>query len=170
MISETCKHSAVLAPWCQGIGADLGFGGDPIVPHAITFDLPTPYARVGRERQILRGDARDLSMFCDSALDFVYQSHLIEDFDFPDIKRIVQEVHRVLCPGGRFVCCNPDEELYREHCRRLGERPNEHHRHADFSLVMFERFIEEFFPGQWRIRLREELSRDYSFLLVLEKR
>ena len=35
--SETSAVRDLLAPYCAGDGLDLGYGGDPIVPHAIAL-------------------------------------------------------------------------------------------------------------------------------------
>jgi len=42
--SETSKCRDRLSKFCTGCGLDIGFGGDPIVEHAIRIDLPHPYA------------------------------------------------------------------------------------------------------------------------------
>jgi len=55
--SETSKCRNRLAPYCKGYGLDLGFGGDPITPHAIRADLPTPYTEVEQSPVQLGGDA-----------------------------------------------------------------------------------------------------------------
>jgi len=55
--SETSKRLNRLAPYCKGYGLDLGFGGDPITPHAIRADLPTPYTEVEQSPVQLGGDA-----------------------------------------------------------------------------------------------------------------
>ena len=92
-ISETSRSRTTLAPFCEGYGVDLGFGGDPIAPHAIRVDLPRPYTAVGDLSVQLGGDATDLVWFRDGVLDFVYSSHLLEDFD--DTERVLREWLRV---------------------------------------------------------------------------
>jgi len=44
-VSETSKCRDSLAPFCNGDGVDIGYGGDPIVPNAICMDLPDSYAK-----------------------------------------------------------------------------------------------------------------------------
>ena len=137
--SETSKCRARLAPWLTGYGVDLGFGGDPIVPHAIGVDMPQPYSGVGRKPVQLGGDATRLVWFQDGALDFVYSSHLLEDF--VDVERVLTEWMRVLRPGGRLVIFCPDEPVYRRHCATTGQPYNTHHVHADFSLAYVKRAL-----------------------------
>lgn len=170
MSSETTKVRAILAPYCIGTGFDIGFGGDPIVPDAITVDLARPYTRVGAARQILRLDARDLSPICDGCADFVYSSHLLEDFAWPDIHRAVAEWRRILRPGGLLVVCCPDERRYRAHCAARGEAPNEHHSIADFSLLSFRVFLSVFCPAEWvEVFTSDATEETYSWCLVARK-
>jgi SAM-dependent methyltransferase len=130
--SETSKCRARLAPYCTGYGADLGFGGDPITATAVRVDMPSPYAAVGAYPVQLGGDASDLYWFRDGVLDYVFSSHLLEDFD--DTKAALREWLRVLKPGGRLVLFCPDEQRFRAHCARTGQPYNPAHKHAHFSL------------------------------------
>ena len=64
--SETSKFRYLFLDYCKGNGIDIGFGGDPILPTAITIDLPIPYAETGESSQNLRGDGRNLYWFNDN--------------------------------------------------------------------------------------------------------
>lgn len=142
--SETSKCRARLASFCTGYGLDLGFGGDPIAPHAIRMDAPSPYTQVGVCPVQLGGNAADLHWFRDGVLDFVFSSHLLEDFE--DTTAVLREWLRVLRPGGRLVIYCPDEACYREHCRRTGQFHNPNHKHPDFSLDFVKRRLAGLFP------------------------
>lgn len=131
-VSETSKCRASLAPFCIGDGMDIGFGGDPIVPHAICMDMVEAYARYESHSQHLHGDAANLHWFRDECLDFIYSSHVLEDFH--DTRVVLDEWLRVLKPGGHLVLYLPDEQTYRAYCRSQGKPPNAHHIHEDFSL------------------------------------
>jgi len=130
--SETSKCRARLLPFCTGYGADLGFGGDPISLQAIRMDSPRPYADTGTHSVQLGGDATKLVWFRDGVLDYIYSSHLLEDF--VDTEAVLREWLRVLKPGGNLIIFCPDEQVYRAHCQRTGQMYNENHKHADFSL------------------------------------
>jgi Methyltransferase domain len=130
--SETSKCRARLAPYCVGYGLDLGPGGDPITESAVRIDLPEPYSRVGALPVQLGGDASDLYWFRDGVLDFVYSSHLLEDYEDPKV--VLIEWLRVLRPGGNLVIFCPDEQVFRAHCIKTGQPYNHHHKLADFSL------------------------------------
>ena len=57
-MSETSRCRERLKKFCVGYGIDVGYGGDPILPSAITVDLPHPYTKVGDAPLNLGGDAR----------------------------------------------------------------------------------------------------------------
>lgn len=165
-MSETKKCREHLAKFCVGQGIDLGFGGDPIVPWAITFDLPKPYAHEGDAPQNLAGDARDLSIFSDDVFNFVFSSHLLEDF--VETEAVLREWTRVLKPGGNLVLYCPDEQRYRRVCAQTGQPYNEAHKIADFGLGHVRRAvasISELYP----VYAFEEAD-GYSFEFVARKR
>lgn len=163
-VSETSKCRASLAPFCVGNGVDVGYGGDPIVPHAISMDLPSPYAAYARHPQHLHGDARQLRWFADGSLDFVYSSHVLEDFD--DTAAVLDEWLRVLVPGGHLVLFLPDEPTYRAHCQRRGQPPNPHHIHDDFGPDTLRRLAAERPVEVCHFRFPVGV---YSFEMVLRK-
>jgi hypothetical protein len=116
-ISETSTVRQEVVAYCQGNGVDIGYGGDPVVPTAITIDQPPPYTpHLGSQPQNLMGDGADLRWFKDNSLDYVYSSHLIEDFE--ETAPVLKEWLRVLKPGGYMVLVAPVEKIYREHCWR----------------------------------------------------
>jgi SAM-dependent methyltransferase len=163
--SETSKCRKRLAPYCIGQGVDLGPGGDPITETAIRVDLPQPYSQAGLLPPQLRGDARKLIWFRDACLDYVYSSHLLEDFE--DTKPILIEWLRVLKPGGHLVLFCPDERVFREHCRATGQRYNEMHKQPDFSLAKVEVILTDI--GQTTTFHTTPLIDIYSWELVARK-
>lgn len=164
-ISETskCRHS--LARYCQGDGIDIGFGGDPIVPHAICMDMPQGYANYAHHVQHLHGDARNLHWFSADSLDWVYSSHVLEDFE--DTRSVLYEWLRVVRPGGYIVLYLPDEQAYRAHCSHQCKPPNIHHIHEFFSLD----FVVSCLDGRDDIEIVHQQFPVgiYSFELVLRK-
>lgn len=163
--SETSKCRARLLPFCTGYGVDLGFGGDPISAQAIRVDSPRPYADTGGAPVQLGGDATKLHWFRDGVLDYVYSSHLLEDF--PDTEGVLREWLRVLKPGGNLIIFCPDEPVYREHCRRTGQMYNEHHKHADFSLRTVKATLQKI--GGVKFIHENALVDIYSWELVAQK-
>ena len=143
--SETSVCRERLAQFCTGDGLDLGCGGDLIVPHAIGIDLPKPYASVGRTPIPLRGDARYLHWFADNCLDFVFSSHLLEDFGANWTLAVLLEWQRVIKVGGHLVIYGPDEPTYRDSGRTClsalsrwisGKNEKTLHRAARFAIVL----------------------------------
>ena len=164
-VSETAKCRDRLAPYCTGYGLDLGPGGDPITAHAIRVDLERPYLAWGPAPVQLGGDATRLHWFRDGVLDFVYSSHLLEDFD--DTEAVLREWLRVLRPSGRLVLFCPDEQVYRRHCRETGQNYNVHHRHETFSLKFVQAVLDRI--GGVEVVHQNPLVDIYSWELVVAK-
>jgi SAM-dependent methyltransferase len=162
--SETAKARKVLGPYCMGDGVDVGFGGDPVVPRAICVDLNKPYAYYSEAPQQLQGDGARLHWFADNSLDYVYSSHLLEDFPHP--LEVLKEWVRVVKIGGLVVLFLPDEQRYRAFCRDQGLPPNPHHTHEHFSLPwLLSQLV--FFPNLQVVHAHQR--EDYNFELVLKK-
>lgn len=171
-MSETslCRH--ITAPFCQGNGCDVGSGGDPVVPWAIQVDLPDEafirYGHAHEETKPIqyRGDARNLP-FKDETMDFVYSSHLIEDFE--DWPVVLEEFSRVLRPGGNLVIMVPDKKRFRAAVAG-GQNDNASHKH-EFFVGELTRWVDENFGFQV---LFDQLTlvrgpEDYNILFVARK-
>jgi predicted SAM-dependent methyltransferase len=163
--SETSKCRKRMVPFCVGYGLDLGFGGDPINETAIRVDLPNPYAKTGTYPVQLGGDATKLRWFADGTLDYIYSSHLLEDF--ADTRAVLVEWLRVLKPDGRLLIFCPDQVAYEAYCTQHGLVPNQHHAHADFSL----RKVQDILAGIGGTKEihAANLVNVYSWELVVEK-
>jgi len=163
--SETSKCRQRLSPFCAGSGIDIGAGGDPIVPTAVIVDLPSPYTTVGRKSVQLGGDARDLHWFKDGVLDYAFSSHVLEDFEQPEM--VIREWLRVLRPKGRLILYCPDQQRYLTYCRKHRHTINPHHFHSDFSLA----FVLNRLPAEIPCEVEYQNAEvdDYSWELVLLK-
>jgi SAM-dependent methyltransferase len=137
--SETSLSRTRLLPFCAGNGLDLGPGGDPISLSAVRIDLLDPYFSASEIPVQLAGSADNLYWFKDSCLDYIYSSHLLEDFQ--DTESVLREWTRVLKPGGKLIIYCPDEQLYRAYCLKKGQSYNYHHVHADFSLAKVKEIV-----------------------------
>lgn len=128
--SETAKHRDVTARFCKGNGIDIGSGGDPVVPEAIQIELPEEqfwHYNSGKkiEGAIYQREGH-LLPFKDETLDYVYSSHLLEDYS--DWSPVLDEWVRVLKLGGHLIILVPDKERWMAYVRRGGP-PNCQHRH-----------------------------------------
>ena len=167
--SETSTARDILAPYCEGLGLDLGAGGAKIVPHAWAFDLHRPYTKVGEDRQQLRGDCRSLSFICDEALDYVYSSHLLEDFTYEQLRSIIlPEWRRVLRSSGLLILNCPDQQRFVAHCRATGQGMNLAHKEDDFSLLTFKHEVLDL-TGPWINEFVQPNHGAYSWLGVWRK-
>lgn len=164
--SETSAVADVLAPYCTGIGVDMGYGGMKIVPTAWAFDMPTPYVKLPHDRQQLRGTCENLSFICDGALDYIYSSHLLEDFTYQHLATvIIPEWRRVLKQGGLLIINCPDQQRFVSHCQKTGQPMNAAHKESDFSLKTFQQNVLNQ-TGPWFTDLEEPSHGAYSWLLV----
>jgi len=164
--SETSRCRSNLAKYCMGDGLDLGYGGEAINETAICVDMPRKYCNYLDQPQHLHGDARNLHWFKDDVFDYVYSSHLLEDFD--DTESVLKEWVRVVKPGGKIILFLPDEQTYRKHCEKTNQPPNCMHKHDDFSLEYMERIILKI--GGLEIEYKKYPVAKYSFELVFRKK
>ena len=50
--------------------------------------------------------------FSDNSFEQVYCSHVLEHFEFSDLKRLLKDVYRILKPGGKFLISVPNASIY----------------------------------------------------------
>jgi predicted SAM-dependent methyltransferase len=169
MSSETSKSRQILAPYCVGMGMDVGYGGEKVVKDAWAFDMPNPYTCVGEDRQQLRGDCRQFPFLCDNALDYIYSSHVLEDFTYAELENIITEWRRVLKIGGLIITNCPDQQKFLAHCAKTGQGTNDAHKEQDFSLNNFKhRVINR--CGDWEVVYEQDNFDNYSWLQVIKKK
>lgn len=126
--SETAKYRTLTVPYCKGAGLDIASQGSPVVPWAWQLDLPPAefehYNGGGAPRGPiqLRGNARRLPVESGS-LDFVYSSHLLEDFPQETWPDILGEWSRVLKSNGYLIILVPERTRWAAAIAR-GQSPN----------------------------------------------
>lgn len=135
--SETAKYRHLVEKYCYtddgvpGAGVDVASQGDRVVPWAMSFDLPeadfSAYCGGHPPKGVihLRGQATNLP-FCNESLDFLYSSHLLEDY--LEWEPVVREWLRVLRPNGYLIILIPDKTRWAAAIEK-GQSPNCSHRH-----------------------------------------
>ena len=161
-MSETASARPYLERFCVGRGLDIGFGGDPIKPDAITVDKNPDFSPT------VVCDAAKLP-FPDNNFDYVYSSHCLEDFE--DTKAVLKEWLRVLKPGGNMVLFLPEQEDYIAHCQEHSVLPNLDHKHDRFGFLYVVRCFFKVGVGTVAIYYEEAPTtyNPYSFALVCRK-
>ena len=165
-MSETARHRELFKPYTTGMGLDLGYGGDPLNNSCITVDLPQKYTSVGDNKvQQLFGSALDLYWFKDGVLDYIYSSHLIEDFD--DTEQALVEWLRVIKSGGYLCLLFPDEQVYRS--RTESKYWNASHKYEDFGLKFLLNVLDKF--DGIKVLDQKELfdHNDYNCMIIVQK-
>jgi O-methyltransferase len=165
--SETSFCRERLKVYCNGNGLDIGFGGDPIVPSAITIDRSNFNYSVGGQPLNLCGDAADLFWFRDGVMDYVFSSHLLEDFEKSMTKSVLLEWIRVLKVGGCLVLYLPDEQKFRRHCDSTGQPYNAAHSIPEFNLDYMKGMIKDI-PGLEVVH-EDPSCEEYSFEIAIKK-
>lgn len=137
-MSETAIYRHLTKKYCYradgepGCGVDVASQGDSVVPWAMGLDLPSEEFKTycGHEppkRLIQMEGHGDKLPFLNESLDFVYSSHLLEDFPPEDRKRVMAEWLRVLRPGGNLVILVPERARWAYAITVLGQCPNCRH-------------------------------------------
>lgn len=112
---ETTQLRPYLAKYCKGRGADLGCGCAKIIDSAIGVEFDF----YGQPEQANLYDGENyfghdlnlgLPMFADGELDYIYSSHVLEDFADPEVK--LTEWTRVIKPGGKLILVLPHGDYY----------------------------------------------------------
>lgn len=177
-MSETSKYRHLTVPHCHredgqpGCGVDIASGGDPVVPWAWQLELLHDQyqwynAGHGERGPIqLRGDAKHACSEHDS-LDFVYASHILEDF--VDWEPILKEWVAMLKPGtGKLIILIPDKKLWNQAITK-GQPPNCQHTHEGRVGELTE-YAEKIGVEVICDQLTALTPEDYSILFVAKRK
>jgi ubiquinone/menaquinone biosynthesis C-methylase UbiE len=118
--AEVWRHVATyLAPWIDPGGAmlDLAAGYADVTRYAtaarkVAIDSnPTLPDLVGDDIETVVGDATDLSAFSDGDFATVIASNFLEHLEHDTIDALLDDIARVLHPGGRLILIQPNFRL-----------------------------------------------------------
>lgn len=164
--SETSKVRHLVLKYCVGLGCDIGHGGDKIKPSAVGIDLPTPYTCVGRHLNDFPWDiATGPIPIPNNYFDYVYSSHLIEDFE--DTGKILMEFARILKTNGNLILVFPNQMIYEGYCCIRNRSPNPHHAHKTMGFDFMMDAI-SVLPMKWEVLYISDCEIDYNVILVLK--
>ena len=118
--SRKCRYR--ILEYTHGIGLDLGCGHEKINPAtAIGIDAGGNAANINID--LSKPDA--LKIFSDEYFDYVFSSHLLEDFY--DTETALREWWRVIKPGGHLILYLPHKYFYPDFKDDPGVNPNHKH-------------------------------------------
>jgi ubiquinone/menaquinone biosynthesis C-methylase UbiE len=166
--SETSKVRHLVINYCQGQGCDIGFGGDKIKKEDCKgIDYAQPYAYTGKDKVDIACDVMNEKIpVNDNTFDYVYTSHLIEDFT--DTKQALEEFIRILKPEGTLILVFPDQKLYEEVCYKTGQSLNIHHIHKDMGLAFMYTRLQEIPYITYDNLFISNCEIDYNVVMVLK--
>lgn len=165
--SETSKVRQMVLPYCEGYGCDVGFGGDKIKEDSVGIDFANPYAHTGRDKVDIACDVINESIpVADSTYDYVYTSHLIEDYE--DTGKGLREFTRILKSGGNLVLVFPDQQRYEQQCRKTGQPLNTYHKHAEMGRNFMMAELNKLTNVTYKVLFESNCEIDYNVILVLQ--
>lgn len=164
--SETSKVRHMVIQWCEGKGCDVGFGGDKIVKtNCDGIDFENPYTYTGRDKvDIACVIGKEKIPVADGTYDYLYSSHLIEDFD--DTSQVLEDFVRVIRNGGTLILVFPDQVKYEAHCRATGQPLNLHHVHADMGLGYITTVMKSLDDVKFDFLFVSDCEIDYNVIIV----
>jgi ubiquinone/menaquinone biosynthesis C-methylase UbiE len=166
--SETSKVRPLVLQYCSGKGCDIGFGGDKIKQDDCDgIDFSQPYAKVGYNKVDIACDViKDEIPVPDGTYDYVYTSHLIEDFT--DTKSGLKKFIRILKSGGNLILAFPDQQKYEAYCEKTGQTPNPYHVHRNMGFDYMIAQLGEIENIRYEILFSSNCEIDYNVILVLK--
>jgi SAM-dependent methyltransferase len=166
--SETEKVRPLVINFCKGKGCDLGFGGDKICKTDCDgIDYPQPYTKVGKDNVDVGCDIiKDEIPLPENTYDYVYSSHLIEDFE--DTQAGIIKMMRILKNNGVLILAFPDQQKYEWHCNRYGTYPNPYHKHQDMGYAYMVNCLNSIDAINYTIVFESNCKIDYNVILVLK--
>ncbi len=158
---ETDKIKYLTVPYTQGVGLDIGCGPKRIWPQTIGIDR-----YISPDGASVSMDVMKLPIFADRSFDYVYSSHVVEDFDASDSVKLLSEWWRVLKVGGHLVLYLPHDELYPK-VGEPGANPAHKQNLNPETVIGYMKQV-----GGWMLVENEVRGsgNEYSFFMVFTKR
>lgn len=174
--SESWKYRSLIAPFCEGVGVDLGSQGATTVPWALSVDLPEEQFMIysgGNKPKgpiHLRADISKPLPFPSEGFDFVISNHVAEDWSRDDWPMLFRDWVRILKHGGRFICTVPERTRWWKYVNAGGIHNFSHHPSPGEPLLGdMTKTLEEIGMKVLFERLTELYEEDYTLLAVALK-
>lgn len=166
--SETSKVRSMVLPYCKGKGCDVGFGGDKVVKiDCDGIDYPQPYAYAGNDKVDIACDViKEEIPVPDNTYDYVYTSHLIEDF--ADTSDALKKLIRILRPNGYLILVFPDQPQYEKYCKEINLPMNPYHVHADMGYEYMKRQLDALTGIHYKEVFSSNCAIDYNVVMVIQ--
>lgn len=165
--SETSKVRYLVANYCIGKGCDIGFGGDKIMKvDCDGIDFPQPYTNTGKDKVDIGCDVinNDIPV-PDNTYDYVYTSHLIEDFT--DTSDALKKFIRILKNDGTLILVFPDQPKYEAYCNKKNLPMNPYHIHKDMGFEFMKRKLSELQNISYQVIYSSDCEIDYNVIMVV---
>ena len=102
----------------------------------------------------------------DNTFDYVYTSHLIEDFG--DTKTALIEFIRILKNSGNLILVFPDQRKYEETCKKTGQPLNMYHVHSTMGLEFMLDILQKIDGISYENIYSNNCEIDYNVILILK--
>ena len=164
--SETSKIRHLVINYCNGYGCDIGFGGDKIMKEKCDgIDYANPYAYTGKDKvDIICNVMNDPIPVKDNRYDYVYSSHLIEDF--VNTNEALIKFIRILKSNGNLILVFPDQKKYEQHCKKTGQPLNIRHIHKEMGLSFMLKTLNSLPDITFNILYKSDCEIDYNVVLI----
>lgn len=165
--SETSKVRHWVKPYCVGKGCDVGFGGDKVMKvNCDGIDFEQPYTKTGKDKVDIACDVIHNEIpVPDNTYDYVYTSHLIEDFVNTD--DALRKFIRILKSGGNLILVFPDQPKYEVYCKQIGIAMNPYHVHPDMGYDYMLNRLNGMNGVRYEVLFANNCEIDYNVVMVL---
>lgn len=107
--NDTRDQFVLVEKYCRGLGLDWGCGTNRFSPTVLTTDWYN-HSDTDLQWNVVHNGGRYPFPFNDERFDFVFASHVIEDFAPDELQFVFDEGLRLIKKGGYFVILVPDIE------------------------------------------------------------
>jgi predicted SAM-dependent methyltransferase len=167
MVTEAQQIQEIANKYCVGKGLDVGCGERKIVSNAIGVDFITQYDikdHPKTQADFHGGWQQYFDTQKPENLDFIFSSHLIEDFD--NAYEILDRWIEAMKPGGYITLYLPVEQKFKQHCYDTGQHYNPHHKQ---DWKGYEDFMSQLTNNKVSLVEGTDVSGTYSFYVVLKR-